>query len=220
MNLLEALTGLVVGMGRLGEHLLRQKGAGIIVAALAFGLGLGSWALLARPNAPACSAPLVVEVRNETARGRYESVKYETCRGESSAEGRYENDRYVFSLGLRPGASGAVLLPPPAPDQSPAPELDAAVNNHLALLRQEGRNVRVLRTTLTSLGGLPAVRVVSAYEKGGAEMVSDHLLAFRREGGAASVVYTIDLSTTLADYERDRPVLEAMRQTWHMQPPR
>lgn len=41
MNLIEALTGLVVGMGRLGEHLLRQKAAGIIVAALAFACGAG-----------------------------------------------------------------------------------------------------------------------------------------------------------------------------------
>ncbi|HEX7317398.1 MAG TPA: hypothetical protein VF297_26095 [Pyrinomonadaceae bacterium] len=228
MNLSETLTKLVVGMGRLGEYLLKRKLSGIVAAVSAFALGLAAWGLLARTEAPACSAPLVVEVRNETGRGKYESVAYETCRGEASAEGRYENERYGFSIGLSPGVSGAGSHGLGLGFDNPRStelnrRLDDAVNDRLKLLRAEGDGtVRLLSKSLTSLGGLPAARVVAAYEKGGARMVSDQIIAFKREegGAAVAVVYTIDLSTTLDNYERDRPVLEAMRQTWHLQPPR
>ena len=226
MDLSWTLTKLVAGAGRLGEHLLSRKLSGAAAAVSAFALGLAAWGLLARTAAPACAAPLVVEVRNETGRGRYDSVAYETCRGGASAEGRYQNERYGFSVGLPPGTSPA--RPDLRADGSDNPlgrRLDEAVNNHLNLLRREGGGtVRLLSKSATSLGGLPAARVVAAYEKGGAEMVSDQIIAFRREEGggaaAAAVVYTIDLSTTLDNYERDRPVLEAMRQTWHLQQPR
>lgn len=228
MNLSGTLAKLVAATRGLGEHLLSRRSSGA-AAVSAFALGLAAWGLLAPAAPPACGAPLVVEVRNETGRGKYDTVAYETCRGEAGAGGRYENERYGFSVGLPPAASGAVLLPPPAPhvDASHNPldwrQLDDAVNNHLSLLRVGGNNVRVLSKTTTSLGGLPAARVVTAYEKGGAAMVSDQIIAFRRAegaGGAAAVVYTIDLSTALDNYERDRPVLEAMRQTWHLQTPR
>ena len=57
MNLMEALTKLVVGMSRFGEHLLRQKAAGIIVAALAFACGLGlAHALRREPLTPPAAA--------------------------------------------------------------------------------------------------------------------------------------------------------------------
>ena len=75
---------------------------------------------------------------------------------------------------------------------------------------------------MTRLGGLPALRVVAHYEKDGEEMVSDEIVAFRRDDdgadGLASVVYTLDLSTTLANYERDRYFLEAMQKSWCLQP--
>lgn len=41
MRVMETLTKLVVGMSRLGDHLLSRKVSGIIVAALAFGCGAG-----------------------------------------------------------------------------------------------------------------------------------------------------------------------------------
>jgi hypothetical protein len=41
MRVLEALTKLVVGMSRFGDHLLSRKVSGIVVAALAFGCGAG-----------------------------------------------------------------------------------------------------------------------------------------------------------------------------------
>lgn len=56
MTIIEALTKLVVGMSRLGDHLLRQKVAGIIVAALAFACGAGLVYVLKREPQPARAA--------------------------------------------------------------------------------------------------------------------------------------------------------------------
>jgi hypothetical protein len=49
-------------------------------------------------------------------------------------------------------------------------------------------------------------------------MVSDEVIAFRREGSEATVVYKLSLSTPLAKYERDRLVLEALMKSWCLQP--
>jgi hypothetical protein len=97
--------------------------------------------------------------------------------------------------------------------------LDAAVNSHLSFLREKGRDVRVQVREERLLGGLPAVRVMAHYEQEGVGMVSDEVVAFRREeGGEASVVYTLSLSTPQSKYERDRPVLEALLKSWCLQP--
>ncbi len=41
MSVMEALTKLVIGMSRFGDHLLSRKVSGIIIAALAFACGAG-----------------------------------------------------------------------------------------------------------------------------------------------------------------------------------
>ena len=97
--------------------------------------------------------------------------------------------------------------------------LDDAVNANLNVLREDGRDVRVRFRHGTTLGVLPAVRVVAHYEQDGVEMVNDEIVAFRTEtGGQVSVVYTLALSTPLSKYERDRPVLDAVRLSWCLQP--
>lgn len=97
--------------------------------------------------------------------------------------------------------------------------LDDAVASHLNFLREKAENVRVQSRTLTRLGGLRAVRVIALYEEGSVEMVSDEVVAFMHEAGdEASVVYTLGLSTPLSKYERDRPVLETMQESWCLQP--
>ena len=96
---------------------------------------------------------------------------------------------------------------------------EQAADAHLRHLGEEGRGMRVQSREGTLLGGLPAERVVARYEEDGAEMVSDRIVAFRRDGdGAARVVYTVALSTPLAKYGRDRPALEVVRMFWHLQP--
>lgn len=254
MRVMETLTQFVVGMSRLGDYLLSRKASGLVAAATAFALGLTAWWLWPRPAAPACAAPLTVEVRSESGPGKFDSFEYETCRGEARVESRYENDTYGFSVELPRGVVGAGATPP-APNHgfgidldnphttewNARPDfpksylsvdgsynslewkrLDEAVKSQLNFLREQGANVRVRSRELTWLGaGLRAARVVSTYEKDGEEMVSDHLVAFRGMGGdAPAVVYTIDLSTTLVNYERDRPVLDEIRRGWHLQPPR
>ncbi|MDT5268067.1 MAG: hypothetical protein QOH49_253 [Acidobacteriota bacterium] len=50
-------------------------------------------------------------------------------------------------------------------------------------------------------------------------MLSDVIVAFMHEaGGEATVVYTLNLSTPLSKYERDRPALEALMKSWCLQP--
>ena len=62
MKFMETLTRLVVGTSRFGDHLLRQKVRGIVVAALAFACGAGlAYALKREPRpsaAPASQAPV------------------------------------------------------------------------------------------------------------------------------------------------------------------
>ena len=97
--------------------------------------------------------------------------------------------------------------------------LNEAADTHLSYLREKGRNVRVQRRAETMLGGLPALRVVAHYEQDGAEMVSDEVVAFRKDAdGGVLAVYTLALSTPLSKYERDRPVLESLRVSWCLQP--
>ena len=97
--------------------------------------------------------------------------------------------------------------------------LDEAADSHLDFLREKGRRVRVQSRAETSLGGQPALRVVARFEEDGVEMVSDEIVAFRKEDGKVWAVHTLALSTPLSKYERDRPTLEALRMVWCLQPP-
>ena len=56
MNVMEALTRLVVGTSRLGDHLLSRKVSGSIVAALAFACGAGLADALKREARTPCAA--------------------------------------------------------------------------------------------------------------------------------------------------------------------
>jgi hypothetical protein len=67
MKVMEALTKLVVGMSRLGEHLLRKKVSGIIVAALAFACGAGLVYALKREPRPRQVAPAAAPANNSAA---------------------------------------------------------------------------------------------------------------------------------------------------------
>jgi hypothetical protein len=254
MTVLEALTKLVVGMSRFGDHLLRQKVGGIIVAALAFACGAGLAHALRReptatPAAPtftSCGAPDLAEV---SMRDTFEDEAEE----EDAVfdKGQYENCVYGYSVRIPAGMVG-LGSKPPAPQHgfgidldhprstawvrgAEFPDsyvyvdgsynslewerLDDAVNSHLSFLREKGRDVSVQVREEMRLGGLPAVGLMVFYEEDGVEMVSDEIVAFRREaGGEVSAVYTISLSTPRSKYERDRPALEALRDGWCLQP--
>lgn len=250
MKFMEVLTKLVVGMGRFGDHLLKRKVSGVVVAALAFALGLacaGLWprraaSPLTPPTPHAAPAQATVSVRDTFA------DKIET--EEAVFEGRYRNDVYGYSVRIPAGMRGAGSTPP-APQHGFGIDLDDprstawkgardlpksylyvdgsynslewarvedAADARLGYLRGDGREVHVRGRTRTSLGGLPALRVVAHYGGRGERMVYDAVFAFRMDEGGASAVYTLALSTPLSKYERDRPVLEEMRAAWHLQP--
>jgi hypothetical protein len=250
MKVSEALTRLVVGMSRFGDHLLSRKLSGIVVATLACAGGAGlAQALKDEPRAT-CAAVVPAKPADPA---RAEVSIRDTPTDDAEEEdavfdkGRYENYVYGYSVEIPAGMVGAGSRPP-APQHGfgidldnprstawrGAPEfpksyiyldgsynslewrrLDDVVNSNLSFLREEGKNVRVRSRTATRLGGLRALRVVALYEKDGVEMVSDEIVAF---GSEASPVYTLDLSTPLSKYERDRPVLEALRKSWCLQP--
>ena len=253
MKVMEALTKLVVGMSRFGDHLLQRKVSGIIVAALAFACGAGLAYALKREPRPQCvisMSPMPV-----AAGGAEVSIR-DTAADEAEDEDRvfeglYENYVYGYSVEIPAGMVGAGSTPPApghgfgidldnpastewrgAPDfpksylyvdgsyNSPGWEqLVDAASSKLSFLREKGENVRVQVREATRLGGMHAVRVMAHYEQDGVEMVGDEVVAFRVEdGGTVSVVYTVSLSTPLAKYERDRPVLEALQKSWCLQP--
>ena len=56
MKALEVLTRLVVGTSRFGDHLLKKKVSGIVVAALAFACGAGLAQVLKRGPRTECVA--------------------------------------------------------------------------------------------------------------------------------------------------------------------
>lgn len=69
MRFMTTLTRLVVGMSRLGDHLLKRKASGIIVAALAFacGAGLARGLKAERPPKQAAPAPAPADCSNKGA---------------------------------------------------------------------------------------------------------------------------------------------------------
>ena len=126
MRVMEALTKLVVGTSKFGDHLLSRKVSGVIVAALAFACGAGlAYALKGEPRtlpaAPAstsCGAPGRAEV----------SMRDTPAVGAAAAdavfgEGRYENCVYGYSVAIPAGMLG-VGSTPPAPQHGFVIDLD------------------------------------------------------------------------------------------------
>lgn len=125
MRMMEALTKLVVGMSRLGDHLLSRKVSGTVVAALAFACGACLvYALQGEPrtlpDAPAstsCGAPNLAEVSmRDTPAANSEDA-------EAVFEGSYENYVYGYSVEIPAGMLG-VGSTPPAPQHGFVIDLD------------------------------------------------------------------------------------------------
>lgn len=221
----------------------------IFVAAASLALGLAAAGLWPRGSAvpPAPPAVAAAPARAEvTVRDTYGRALPDSPR---RFEGRYENFVYGFSVEIPAGMVGSGSAPP-APDHGFGIDLDDprstawngrrdfpqsylyvdgsynsydwerlnhAVESHWSFLRKKGATLHAQNKTPTRLGGLRAVRAVAYYDAGGVVMVSDAVFAF---GDGASPVYTLSLSTPLAKYERDRPVLEEMLKGWRLQPVR
>src|SRR5215208_1143529 len=109
MKVMEALTRLVVGVSKFGDHLLSRKVGGIIVAALAFACGAGlAHALKSEPGTtcaavapakPADPARAEVSMRDtHAAEAEEEDAVFDT--------GRYENYVYGYSVEIPDGMVG------------------------------------------------------------------------------------------------------------------
>jgi hypothetical protein len=126
MRMMEALTKLVVGMSRLGDHLLSRKVSGIIVAALAFACGAGLAHALKREPRPQCAASIsptpVVAARAEVSMRDTPAAEAEEEDAVFDAGG-YENYVYGYSVEIPFGMVGLGSTPP-APQHGFGIDLD------------------------------------------------------------------------------------------------
>lgn len=227
-------------MRRLSFRILDLR---LSVVAAGFALGLASANLWTRQG-DRQYPPLVVAVRTQSEKGSSDSSESQTCSDDTRVEGRYYDYDFGFSVDLPKGMNGVVMhhsfgidLDNPQSvrwaDGGEFPKsyvsvdahynslewrsLDEAVRESLSYIEPDpGSKVTLLRKATTSLAGLRAARFVARYTKNGEPMVSDEIVAFRGEG--RDVVYTIDLGTPEANYERDKAVVSEMQKTWCLQP--
>ncbi|HEX8720391.1 MAG TPA: hypothetical protein VF736_07105 [Pyrinomonadaceae bacterium] len=125
MRLMEALTGLVVGAGRFGDHLLKKKVSGVVVAALAFACGVGVADAPEREARTPCAA---VAAARPTDPARAEVSMRDTVGAEAEDEdavfgGEYENYAYGYCVEIPAGMVG-LGSKPPAPQHGFGIDLD------------------------------------------------------------------------------------------------
>ena len=126
MSVMEALTRLVVGTSKFGDHLLSRKVSGTIVAALAFACGVGLADALKREARTPCAAAAPAKAADPA---RAEVSMRDTRADEAEeedavfGEGRYENYVYGYSVEIPAGTVG-LGSPPPAPQHGFGIDLD------------------------------------------------------------------------------------------------
>jgi hypothetical protein len=99
--------------------------------------------------------------------------------------------------------------------------LDAAINQHLEWLAEDGTDIEVLRREKTHLQKLPAMRLVTQYKSlaTGEIRVQDLIIAFRPyEDEERGITYTIGLIAPQSRYNEDALVLEQIINGWRMKP--
>jgi hypothetical protein len=247
MKVMEALTRLVVGTSRFGDHLLQKKVSGIVVAALAFACGAGLAHALRREPPRTCAAVVTAKPADPA---RAEVSIRDTPEDEAEDaifEGSYANYAYGYSVEIPVGMIGLGATPP-APQHGFGIDLDepgsTAWNGAPGFPKsylyvdgsydslEWGRPEAAVTFHLRSLRdeGHPLVVLRrTTTSLGGLRAVRAVALYMEdgREmvsdevvavGGEAGAVYTLSLSTPLSKYERDRPILEAMLKSWCLQP--
>jgi hypothetical protein len=93
---------------------------------------------------------------------------------------------------------------------------DEAMQESLKFLNEKFGHTRLLRKTPTRLGGLRALRFVASYRKSGEEMIEDEIVAFRKKED--DIVYSIDLTTPVSRYPRDKSLVTQMQKSWLADP--
>jgi hypothetical protein len=94
--------------------------------------------------------------------------------------------------------------------------LDEAMTVKLEYLKDDGvKDIELVSKTSTHLAKLRSIRFVARYNKSGEAMVNDVVLAFRERG---DILYTLDLTTPISRYDKDRGIITQMQQAWRLQP--
>jgi hypothetical protein len=99
--------------------------------------------------------------------------------------------------------------------------LDAAINQHLKWLAEDGTDIEVLRREKTRLQTLPAMRLVARYKSlaTGEIRVQDLVVAFRQyDDDERGITYIVGLIAPESRYNEDVAVLEKIVSEWRMKP--
>lgn len=92
--------------------------------------------------------------------------------------------------------------------------LDEAANETLEYLKDDDvSKITVTQRRDARLSDLRAVRLTAIYQKAGRSMVSDAIVAFRKE---RDIVYTLRLITTAARYSQDVKVLNQLQKSFRL----
>lgn len=97
--------------------------------------------------------------------------------------------------------------------------LDAAADQHLEWLADEGTDIEMLRREKTRLGKLPAMRLAARYKSlaTGEMWVQDLVVAFRPyEDDERGIIYTLGLVAPESSYQEDVAVLQMVAAGWRM----
>ena len=150
-------------------------------------------------------------------------------------QGSYSNYEYGYSVNIPDGLTG-YRSPSPMPqhgfgiDLSKADNaevwvdgaynslewgsLDEAANENLKYLKDHGvTSIRVIRRRYVRLANLRAIRIAVIYKKAGISRIEDEIIALRTE---REIVFTLQLTTTVARYSEDVQVFNQLQKTFRL----
>jgi hypothetical protein len=159
--------------------------------------------------------------------------------GETIVRGTYHNYNFAYSVRIPNGLVG-FKPPPPLPqhgfgiDLSKQPKsyfwvdasynalnwesFDEAISANLRYIEEDGTDVKLIRRSATTLGGLQAVRFVIQYKVRSTKerIVQEMVLAFRRSRSEVEMTYEIGLTAPEARYKQDREVIAQIQKSWRL----
>ena len=155
--------------------------------------------------------------------------------GAESFHGAHVNEEYCYSLTIPEGLTGygdtrgfGIALPPDhqgyiyvgsESNSWDAVSAQGEAKTRLAAAKRSGKIVLASRTVPTTLGDLPASRLVLRYscKENGPVYVDDSIVALSPKNG---IVYELVLQTPEVAYEANKALLSGMAKDWRTRPPR
>lgn len=147
-------------------------------------------------------------------------------------EERYVNCNYGYSLTIPNGLVGR-SSPPPAPQHGFGivlsqdsqgylwidgsynslewTSLDEMADEYIKWIKEDTQKIISIEKSSITLGGIPAIRLITRYTCQDAMFVEDDILSIDKNGGIA---YTIGLSSSDNHYTEYKKILEDIVMTW------